>query len=183
VNVSHRSSQHGWYIASPTVGRYFLMQHQPTFWERFEHLAATDVNVLKNVLTHLPWDGAALLRGVSRGMRVAVNRTVTAVQCSPAQLLQDVELAAVFRDANRLFLRCQDSTTVAAFLERVLASLPVLLQKIQYLELSLVSLPHNLDDVASIARVLCRWAFTVGLNGTALNQGATVELSPAPSRM
>jgi hypothetical protein len=132
---------------------------QPSFWQQLELLAATHPDVIKHVATHLPGGGAAHLRGASRCVRDALNRTVTTVRWTPGGRFGGVEMAAVFPGACRLH-----ASLLHSDVDDIVASSPVLLQKIQHLELKMPYFPnHPGDDGAGVARLLPRCASGMAL--------------------
>jgi hypothetical protein len=71
------------------------------FWRCFTHTATTHSCVLKLFVQRLP-EGAKILRAVNSTMRVAVNRTVTALRYAQSYILPDNDLAEVFPEVDEL---------------------------------------------------------------------------------
>jgi hypothetical protein len=129
-----------------------LPKQLPSFWENFENVAATHPDVMKHVTAHLSKDGgAAHLRGASRGVRQALNRTVTTVRWTQRAPFGGVEMATVFREAHRLHV-----SSVAQIDDDISASSPLLLAKIQHLQLHISDVPRTPADVGSVAALLSR---------------------------
>jgi hypothetical protein len=137
----------------------------PLFWQRLEHLAATHVAVFKLVVGHLDTGTACALRGANRAMRLAVNGAVTTVVCKYDSPFDRLDLGRVFTDAGCLVVDLQPphpskltAADTAIFLNHVSKWSPVLLQRIQSLDMRFHSMPANIGTLAgSLAAFMSRW--------------------------
>jgi hypothetical protein len=102
-------------------------------------------------------------------MREAVNRSVTTVQCHRGVSLHGADLAEVFPEAEHLVVSmdspedletqsCPELESPAAWLDHLAACSPLLLGKVQSLELDLSTgcQDYSAEDASSIANVLSR---------------------------
>jgi hypothetical protein len=116
-------------------------EQRALFWRRFEQVAGTYPNVLRHVLTSALCSKSALnlLRGSSRAMRKAVNRSVTTVLCTMRlKYFEEADLdPTVFPHADGLRLTVEDGLIVGGMLEDVVASIPLFLRNIQRLQVHL----------------------------------------------
>jgi hypothetical protein len=143
------------------------------FWQSFERVAASYPNVLKNVIGLAQCSTCRTskhLRGASRSMREAVNRSVTTILCYRAESFHQTELSNVFPEADHLIISLNDTPRAsrqidcslscpAVWLEHLIACSPLLLERVTFLELDLTryhQLYPNVDG--SIAKLLCRCA-------------------------
>jgi hypothetical protein len=156
--MSQDTAPHAWHKQRAESDRPDL------FWQCFEQLASTHAAAFKLVVEHLPKNGAARLRGVSRAMRQAVNRTVTTVVCSaPLAPFGSLDLALRFPEASRLIVQLYQlaATEVAMIFSHLCTSSPALLSKIQSLRMELHSSTVDSGSVArSVAELLSRCALS-----------------------
>jgi hypothetical protein len=123
----------------------------------FEQIAVSNTKVMGNVISLLPKGGAACLRGASRGMRDAVNRSVNTAVCVPGCPFVNVEIAEVFPDADHLHVRLPTPPDdMRTCLADITTSTPVLLGKIQSLKLFLEAAPEQDYAISSIIAFLSR---------------------------
>jgi hypothetical protein len=148
--------------------------HERTrFWRRFERVAGNHVNVLRHVLglTQSSKHTADQLRGSSRAMREAVNRSVTTVHCQLGACASIDELATVFPYADRLDVHGQPldegdtGSNASDWLHKIMDSSPLLLQKIQSLSLCLHGRHENDAAARGLADLLSRCVHRIAVVG------------------
>jgi hypothetical protein len=131
------------------------------FWECVEDLAAAYGAVFKLVLAYLNRDEASSLRRVNRAMRRAVNRAVTTLMYNPHSPILQFDLALAFPEASRLCVSWTAQAPSAAtaddadaVLTGIMDSSPLLLRKIQSLEMQLTGMPSSTSLARSMAEFL-----------------------------
>jgi hypothetical protein len=144
-----------------------------------EHVGTTHPEVLKLIILNMSEDGAACLRLVNRGMRRTINRTVTALEVKMAATLPRSDLAASFPDADRLRVmlfsdarsenpnsRNTGSATTATFLRRIWSSSPMLVAKLDTLEICLPPTlrPNSIAGVVAECLVRCARSLNQGMH-------------------
>jgi hypothetical protein len=132
-------------------------QGRVAFWRRFEDVAASHPDVLRIISVAC----SLHLRGATRAMRDAVNRSVTTVQLQYDATLNDHDLATVFPAAGRLDVKGGyqlEAAGVASWLHHIMTCSPMLLQKIHHLHLFLFRTLESESAVRSVAELLSRCA-------------------------
>jgi hypothetical protein len=124
----------------------------------FAYIFESHATIRKLVLSHLRQGGAATLRPVNRAVRAAINLQVSSIKCDVQTPRFESELAVVFPAATKLCVRSATfvEPDACVLLEHILATSPVLLAKLQALELSLGTIDSCEDITPAVSDFLCR---------------------------
>jgi hypothetical protein len=131
------------------------------FWRCFANVCGTHDTILQLMISQMPAGASGRLRRVNRGMRAAVNRTVTTVVVNMTGPCSENELAASFPQAEKLRVLLDSPheithVDVSQCLEYIMSTSPALLSKLVALKMDLGSAGTDQDVTLAMASFLSR---------------------------